>query len=497
MMSVMTCPSVQALSDHDLLRYLQCPHWLYWELFADPALKKSEMESREQLMRGELLKEDKILDKLYKRRSVTIIHGQDEMARAGVTERQMRYGSKIIYHGCLSVDGLVGHPTVLVRTELPSKLGPWSYFPMIVKRRHILRKEDHLQLGWQAYLLERLQGVCPTEAFIVSPDAERLPSDPREAQLEVKSIIEELQRIQHGECPEPTLRKACLDTSPWGVCCLELAERTQDIALLFQVNRKQRAALRDVGILSVEQAATMDPAQLSGQDPRLTLKSLQSIQRQARSLQEQTIIVREPFVRPTPNVEIHFDIESYPATDTDYLLGCLLRDRAKGTEEYVPFAAKALISEKRMWVKFLDWVDTLPEDYIVYHYSMYEEERLEVLAKRYGTQAHSGLKRFQERMVDLNEVVKDHVVFPLYVYSLKNIGSLIGATWDGEVTHGADSVEVYARWLYLRRSKDWKALAHYNEEDVRATARVVDWLTSYATKEGSYQVPFPWQPEIS
>lgn len=487
----------QTLSDYDLLRYLQCPHWLYWELFADPALKKSGMEGRELMIRGNLLKEEKILDKLYKRRSVTSIYGQDEAKRIEATERQMHSGSSIIYHGCLSVDGLVGHPTVLVRTELPSQLGPWSYYPMIVKRRHVLRKEDHLQLGWQAYLLERLQGVCPTEAFIVSPDAECVPSDPREAQLEVKGIIEELKRIQHGECPEPTLRKACLDTSPWGVCCLELAERTQDIALLFQVNRKQRTALRDIGILNVEQAATMDPSQLSGQDPRLTLKSLQSIQRQARSLQEHTVIVRESFVRPAPTLEIHFDIESYPATDTDYLFGCLVRDRSEGVEHYLPFAAKALMSEKRMWQKFLAWTDTLPEDYIVYHYSLYEQERLEVLAKRYGTQEHAGLQRFQERMVDVNEIVKDHVVFPLYVYSLKNVGGLIGATWNGEVTHGADSVDVFARWLELRRTSDWRALVSYNEDDVRATARVIDWLTKYATKEMSYQAPFPWQPEIS
>ena len=279
------------------------------------------------------------------------------------------------------------------------------------------------------------------------------------------------------------------------------AERTQDIALLFQVNRKQRAALRAIGIQTVSQAAKMDPIQLSGQDPRLTLKSLQAVQRQARSLQEGTVMIRAPFEMTPASCEIHFDIESYPATDTDYLYGCLRRDRdidGKITqEERASFFAKRLGDERRMWLKFLTWLETLPTEYTVHHYSAYEEERLQVLARRYHTEDNLALQRFQQSLIDLNEVTKHHAVFPIYVYSLKNIGTLIGARWNGALNHGADSVTVYERWLAHKQPQDLEMLVAYNQEDVRATAVLLDWLTRFAKAEAVYTAPFPWTSQIS
>lgn len=483
------------LSDRDLLRYLQCPHWLYWEAFGDPVNKKLGMEARETLMQGVLLKEKSIAQHAYGR--LTTVTGKTEEERAKKTLQLMQRGADVIYGGSLLDGAWAGQPTLLVKKELPSQLGEWSYIPVLVKRRHVLRKEDHLQVGWHAQRLLNIQGVIPTEGFVLGPDGVLLPSDPRDAEKEVQEIQVELKRIQGGECPEPTLRKACLDISPWGVCCLELAERTQDIALLFQVNRRQRDALRHVGIRTVAEAALMDPSQLSGVDPRLTLKSLQAVQRQARSLEEKAVIIRAPFKSSAVPYEIHFDIESHPPTDTDYLFGCLVKDRAQGTEAYVPFVAKRLSDEKRLWANFLKWINTLPPYYVVYHYSMYEAERLQVLAARYDTKEHPGLRRFAASMVDLNETVKDHAAFPLYIYSLKNIGALLGATWEGAVSHGADSVGVYEKWLADKNPADLESLCRYNEEDTKATAKVLEWLRAYATTETIYHRPFPWGEKIS
>ncbi len=482
-------------SDQDLLRYLQCPHWPYWELFGDATVKHQGMEAREVLMQGRLTKEKKIAQAVYGR--LVSVTGKTDEARAASTLRLMKRGVTAIYNGVLLCEEVLGRPTLLVRKEEPSALGDWSYIPVLVKRRHVLRKEDHLHVGWQGWLLAAVQGSIPTEGYVLSPDGVPLSSDPRDAEIEVKEILEELRRIKAGECPEPTLRKACLDTSPWGVCCLELAERTRDIALLFQVNRRQREALRQVGITTVDQTAAMDPVQLSGADPRLTTKTLQSVQRQARSLEEDAIIVRAPFKPSTCSYEIHFDIESHPPTDTDYLFGCLVRDKVRETEEYVSFVAKRLGDEKRLWTKFLAWIKTLPEDYRVYHYSMFEFERLGVLARRYQTENDEALQQFMDSMVDMNELVKDYAVFPLYIYSLKNIGKLVGATWKGAVSHGADSVGVYERWLKQKQPADLESLIRYNEEDTWATATLLDWLTDYAQTETIYHRPFPWEAKIS
>lgn len=492
-MTVMAQP-VRPLSDQDLLRYLQCPHWLYWELYGDIAHKKQGMEERELLMRGTLVRERALAASVYGR--LSSVRGVTHVERAKKTLRLMKRGAAVIYGGCIEHEDTIGNPTLLIRKEEPSALGTWSYIPVLVKRKHTLRKEDHLQIGWHARILSQVQGLFPTEGYVLGPDKELLPSDPRTAEEEVKGVVEELDRIRGGECPEPTLRKACVDVSPWGVCCRALAEETQDIALLFQVNRRQREALRQIGIRTVQEAAEMDPAQYSGLDPRLTLKSLQAVRRQALALRDDTVHIRAPFVSSDVSCEIHFDIESYPPTDTDYLFGCLVRDRVAHTERFVSFAAKRLQDEKHLWKRFITWTETLPPSYIVYHYSMYERERIELLMRRYGTEAHEGVQRFLEAMVDLNELVKDCAVFPLYIYSLKNIGAMIGATWQGDVSHGADSVGVYARWLSEKRSEDLAALVAYNAEDTQATAKLVDWLATYADAETIYARPFPWEAKI-
>lgn len=490
----MPSPLVVDLSDRDLLRYLQCPHWPYWERYGDKTKRHEGMEAREALLQGTLKNQKKLASDVYG--SLSVVQGTADPARIASTNRLMKQGAAVIYQAVLFHEWILGHTTLLVRKESPSSFGDWSYYPVLIKRRHVLRKEDHLQVGWQGLLLSQIQGVMPTEAYVLGPDKNLIPSDPREAELEVKGVIEELNRIVGGECPEPTLRKACVDISPWGECCLALAEQSRDIALLFQVNRRQREALRQAGIQTVEDAAAIDPVQLSGTDPKLTLKTLQAVQRQARSLIDTSVIVRRPFAEEKAEYEIHFDIESYPATDTDYLFGCLVRDRSKNEEIYVSFVAKKLTDEKRLWVSFLKWIETLPETYTVYHYSPYEYERLAILANRYKTEENEALQRFMDSMVDLNELIKDHAVFPLYVYSLKNIGRLLGATWDGEVTHGADSVQVYEHWLKMKQSADLENLIRYNEADVRATATVLDWLFAYAKQEGMYQAPFPWNSKI-
>jgi predicted RecB family nuclease len=57
-------------------------------------------------------------------------------------------------------------------------------------------------------------------------------------------------------------------------------------------------------------------------------------------------------------------------------------------------------------------------------------------------------------------------------------------------------VGVYKRWLTKKRPKDLEALIAYNKEDTWATAKLLDWLTAYAAKEGIYHQPFPWEAKI-
>jgi len=399
----------------------------------------------------------------------------------------MKEGVPLIYQGWL-VDGeWVGRPDLLQKQKGESIFGDWYYSPMDIKRAHELKKEHKAQLTFYSVLLERIQKRFPRHPAIINADHQCLMFDASECISEFTSVKESLERIRAGEMPEPVYRKACEDVSPWGKACLRLAQERHDIALLFNVDVKKLRSLRDLGVRTVEDAAELDPLSLEGQAPGLTLKALQAIQRQARSLKDQLVVIREPFIDPTEGLEIHFDIESHPPTDTDYLYGFWMDGR------YISFVAEQPEDEHRMWRAFLAWLSTLPEEYTVYHYANYELSRLPILAGRYGDLGHPLLEKFRSRMVDVKEIVRDHVVFPLHFYSLKAIGKFLGFSWgEGGVQGGGESVDVFDEWRKTGDRKLLESIIRYNQYDVEATAFLLQWLRTYAQEERSYSAPYPW-----
>jgi uncharacterized protein len=235
----------------------------------------------------------------------------------------------------------------------------------------------------------------------------------------------------------------------------------------------------------------MDPVQFEGREPGLTLRGLQAIQRQARSLREESVIVKKPFTQRTEGLEIHFDIESHPPTDTDYLYGFWIVENGVG--RYESFVSESPEGEREMWKKFLAWLELLPAEYTVFHYAAYEHTRLAQLAERYGDMGSVWLEKFRSRFVDLKELAREHAVFPLYFYSLKKICQFLGFRWEGEVKGGAQSVTQFDEWLKTGERPVLQAIIQYNREDVQATAHLLAWLQRYAAAEGVYRKPYPWE----
>lgn len=483
------------LTATDLYRYLQCPHWPYWERFGDRKRDRRRLtETEEQRMAEGLDHEKTIVKKLFgASKTVRITSPQAGFKQ---TLALMKEGAPLIYQGWLIDGDWAGRPDILERREGKSAFGNWYYVPVDVKRAHELKKEHKAQLAFYCLLLERMQGRFPGEPCIVNGDGERLSFSASNFITELKALIETVESIRRREKPEPVYRKACEDTSPWGKACRRLAEERHDIALLFNVNVKTLKSLRDCGVRTIEDASALDPPDLEGQAPGLTLRVLTHVRRQAQSLRDQTVIVKEPFLDETRGLEIHFDIESHLPTDTDYLYGFWIRDKRDDDPSgraYRAFVSKKPSDESKMWREFLAWLPTLPSDYTVYHYANYEPTRLTILAKRYGDEQNPDLQKFHSRLLDLKEVTRECVVFPVYFYSLKMICKYLGFSWSGEVKNGAQSITEYDKWLKTKRRKILDAIVQYNQDDVKATAFLLDWLRAYAKQSQEYRRPYPWE----
>lgn len=481
------------LTATDFYRFVQCPHWPYYERFAtqdERALRREVTSSELNRMENGVAHERDVVQKLLNVGPVEEgPQTKDPIADAAATMELMLKGVPFIYQGTLTDGDWTGRPDLLERHEGESSLGAWFYVPVDVKSTHAIEKYQKLQLVFYATLLERAQGRFPAEPAIINHDGERIPFDASAMTLEFETFVTELERIRAGEKPDPVLRKSCYDTGPWGNVCERFAKETNDIALLFNVDVKKLRLLRGLGVRTIQDAAEMNIEALDGAAPGLRLHGLEVMKRQAQALITKSVIIREPITLPTPPLEIHFDIESDPPNDTDYLYGFLIR-QPDGTQNYRAFIAESLEKERDMWNEFLAWLETLPSEYVVYHYSMYEMTRLALLEKRYGGSAWLNL--FRANMVDLKELVTHSVTFPLYFYGLKYIAKFLGFSWSGDVKGGGQSVDVFEQYLETGDRKLLDSIVQYNEDDVKATAYLKDWMVKYAKEVTEYEPPFEW-----
>lgn len=476
----------------DIYRFFQCPHWPFYERYAteaEQALKRPLSKGELERMEHGLAHEQEVVGELFGDDSYVALPPAMDIEQAfGQTLALMRAGTRIIYQGTLHHGNWVGRPDILERQEGESIFGPWQYVPIDVKSSHDMEKYQRLQLTFYALLLERIQGRFPAQPAIINIDRERIPVLAGDSIDECSRVVAELERIVAGEKPEPVLRKSCFDTGPWGDVCKEYAESRNDIALLYNVDVPKLKLLRGLGLRTVTDIAEMDPQAFDGAAKGLRLHGLETMKRQAQALESHLVMVREPMALPDPPLEIHFDIESDPPNDVDYLYGLLVR--SGGIDRYTAFVAASLEEEGEMWRGFLVWLDTLPEAYVVYHYSVYEMTRLAVLEKRYG--GSLALERFRENMVDLKELVSHGCTFPLYFYGLKYIAKFLGFSWRGEVKGGGQSVDVFEEYLRTKNRALLDSIILYNEDDVRATAYLKDWMSRYAKEVAVFNEPYPW-----
>ena len=202
---------------------------------------------------------------------------------------------------------------------------------------------------------------------------------------------------------------------------------------------------------------------------------------QANVLMTREPIILKKAVFPKVENEIYFDIESDPTRGVDYLLGVLIK-KSDGSAEYKYFLAKDDQKERDIWNQFLDFIETL-DNFVIYHYSYYEREVFDRLAKKYGISLALENK-FKDNTLDLHRIAVETVVLPLYFYSLKDIAQYLGFKWQANDAGGAESVVWYDRWIETGDKTFLEKILKYNEDDVRATLFVKEWLEKQKPNAG-------------
>lgn len=478
----------------DLANLVRCAHRVYLDANGDPTEKVPASGFLQLLWENGRAHEETVIAALPITEAPTEC---DPSQRVSETLELMRAGTPLLHHGLLRSGDLVGEPDLLERVAIPSALGDFSYVPVEIKNAGAFEddagerpKESYLaQLSAYAELLEHAQGVRPSTGKIIDSSGEQSVVDLDTYRPKYDALRARYGRVASAqEITRPGWKSSC-DVCQWQRHCHRALLESDDLTMVAGLGETHREKLEALGIRSVSDLARASAGEVEGKMKGIGATSAASWTRQARVQKAGCHEILARWTPPEHQFEVSYDVEDFTPEPFVYLHGLLIRERtaprfgapdftAAALGAYQPICATADDAESAVWARFLDAVKRIEQlgSYLVYVYSKHERTTLKRLAARYG--GSDELEKFVARFVDLHEVVRRTAVLPTDSYGLKPVASYAGFRWREEAPSGSESM---AWWnLYWSDPAAHAALRDrilaYNEDDLRASFAVADWL---------------------
>lgn len=428
------------------------------------------------------------------------------------TAQAMRHGAPIIFQGELAADPWMGIADFLHRIPGTSTLGDFHYEPWDTKLARSAKPYFLLQLCAYAEMLEAMQGRRPERfGFVLGDGSEAhfLTADFWHYFRRLKRSFESFQRDWSANA----LPDAALDRTHgrWSTVAQQHLEEIDDLSLVAGIARNQIIRLRDAGIDTVAQLATID----GGTIPRMPPATLANLRAQAAmqvasrtsgtiKWQLRDVDLERPrrglaLLPPQSPNDVFFDIEGFPfaADGLEYLLGVVTVD--EGTPVFRDWWAHDEPQEKRAFEAFIDWAYArwrADPTLHIYHYAAYERTALGRLMGKYATREFEVDQLFRHHvLVDLYPVVLQGMVIGTPSYSLKDVEHLYMPARTEEVTSAGGSVVEYQRWIDAGESQHHvdspilTAIREYNRVDCESTVGLRDWLLARQQESGRRWIP--------
>jgi uncharacterized protein len=432
----------------------------------------------------------------------------DWAAAAQVTRQAMTEGAEVVYQGVLVSDSWRGRADFLVRVDVPSTLGGWSYEVWDTKLARRAKPSHLLQLAYYSEQVAAIQRLEPVWMHVILGSGEEVRFRCRDFTAYFRTVRRRfLRAVQDG-----------LDVSPYpvahcGLCgyaahCEERWDAEDHLSLVAGIRRSQVEWLHETGVNTCTELAGIGTTSLGiGEGALERLRHQATLQTHFRTTGEHRYDLLPPTgengfrLIPAPSRgDVFFDMEGYPffepSRGLEYMFGAVTVD-TDGPRFHV-FLANDRAEEKRAFEQLIDFLwDRLRQwpDLHVYHYSHYEPTALKRLTALHATREEEVdelLRR--EAFVDLFQVVRRSIRVSHDSYSIKAVRQFfMPDAGKGEVAGGADSMIEFQRWLDTSDPRIMEAIERYNEEDCVSTLLLRDWLLERkAEAEDRFQVTIPF-----
>lgn len=455
------------ITEKSFYKYLKCPSWIAHDAKEERLV---ENDLRTALQQDGLLRERQLA--LLANRPFTEVVTEDMDEAVMKTLALMREGVQTIFRPVLMRGHWVARPDLLERVQGRSAFGDYYYVACDIKRSRRLKEEYCFQGCFYAELLKHAQGTKPQQGYVMHPNGEVESYLLEEYAVRFHLTLDSITRILEGE-DEPHFLTSDCKQSPWFAHCKHTSVSCDDLTRMNRVWRSEVHALHDAGIRTVADLARITKDFFVAHVHGITGDRFAFLQEQAKALVEDRVIIYGDVPLSDAPSYLVIDVESDPLRDVHYLFGVLPVDGAV-TQPFVPFLAKTETGERAMWEQFCAFLLTRPLTEPIFHYGWYEVDVVKHLREQYGMPAELG--DITTRMVDVLTTMRERVIFPLSFYSLKDVAKYLGFRWRTEDAGGMDSVDWYEAWLMQGDAVALQRIVDYNEDDVRATLHVMQWV---------------------
>ena len=424
-----------------------------------------------------------------------------ETHTADATASAMAAGVDVILQAPLADVDWFGRADFLVRVPVASALGDWSYEVYDTKLARDTRAGTLLQLSVYSVLVSRLQDARPTRMHVVTPGRNWEPVSYR-----IDDFAAYFRLLENGIArfladPRPTYPELVThcDLCAWWKDC-EARRRADDhLCYVAGIGTGQIASLRDAGIDTLTELATIDDIPKPERGARDTLLRLRE---QAR-VQLDGRVAGEPRHRLRPiDAEHGFRLLPEPSADDIFLDFEGNHFTESGVREYLAGFARYADGERLVYTAL--WADTLADEQAafetfvdlavsvrrrnpaahIYHFGAYEPATIKRQMGRFASRETEVDELLRGRaFVDLHAVVRRGLIASVEGYSIKNLEAHFGYVRAQDLREASNSRRVIESALELgtldqsvelhrRRVQD------YNREDCESTARLREWLES-------------------
>ncbi|MDG1266318.1 MAG: TM0106 family RecB-like putative nuclease [Ilumatobacter sp.] len=421
-------------------------------------------------------------------------------------------GYDIVFQMPFIHDGIRGIADFLRRVDDP-ETDTFTYEAIDAKLARKEAKPGHvLQLCFYAEAIEAATGLLPEFVHI------ELGSGRRET-IRVSDVLPYWRRLRRQLVQLLDGNPTDIDTLPepcdhCRFCEFELVcdadwRAADSLVHVAGVRRTDRIVLQNDGVSTISSLAALDREVAELDTTRLeTFVRQARLQVEARDAPDDKppfelldspvaddVPLNDDFDAPEPtgfaalpapdDGDVFLDFEGHPfwRADTElfFLFGLIQRSLA-GEWEFVQFWAHNKAEESTATEALINHLAARRmqfPDMHTYHYNHTERSSLERLTVEHGV-AELQLDQLIStgQFVDLLPIVRGAMQVGVEGYSLKHLETLTDYERGHEIDQGAGAVVEYEKWMASHDQAGLNRISDYNEDDVRATRALRDWLVT-------------------